>query len=410
MKCLYFAAHPWWPVNSGARQRNYQLACQLAVRASVTFVELRNRGDSRQIHLQNSALTNIVTLNKDRKYTPSKLVRGLIGPAPVTVLNCWSAQAAIRLADVLKSQEFGIVCVSGTPLQAYLPIILNSPGRPALAIDWHNIESELMCRFAESTGNWAKKIAARRTAKLIERAEDRLLDSCALHTVTSERERQKLLARRPQANIAVIPNGVDTQFYAPADAIRTRPTVLFVGSMDYHANIEAVRWFCRAAWPEIARRHPDLQFTIVGRDPSPAVRALASDRIHVTGTVEDVRPYYASAVASVAPIRTASGTRLKILESMAAGVPVVSTRLGVEGLDVEDDVHFLLAENGQDMNAAIDRILADRENRDRLASAARALVVTRYDWSVVGQNLYRLHWELFQTRERETSRREPCLV
>ena len=105
--------------------------------------------------------------------------------------------------------------------------------------------------------------------------------------------------------------------------------------MDYHANIDAVTWFSRTAWPEIAPKHPDLHFTIVGRDPAPAVRALASDRIHVTGTVDDVRPFYASAVAAVVPIRSGSGTRLKILEAMAAGVPVISTRLGAEGIEVE---------------------------------------------------------------------------
>jgi glycosyltransferase involved in cell wall biosynthesis len=269
-----------------------------------------------------------------------------------------------------------------------------------------------MWRYAKTTRNWAKKIAAKRTAKLIERAEDRLLDTCAMHTVTSERERQKLLASRPSANISVIPNGVDTTYYNAEKIAEanyrsgysdTKPTILFVGYMDYHANIDAVTWFSHVTWPEIARNHPGLQFTIVGRDPAPEVLALRSDRIHVTGTVEDVRPFYASAVAAVVPLRSGSGTRLKILEAMAAGVPVVSTRVGAEGIDAEDGVHILLADSGSEIALAISRIVSSAELRNRLTAAARALVATRYDWSVIGERLYRIHHGLTQVRQQPSA-------
>jgi glycosyltransferase involved in cell wall biosynthesis len=295
----------------------------------------------------------------------------------------------------------------------YLPVIQEAPGNPAIVVDWHNIESEMMWRYAKTTGNWAKRIAAKRTAKLIERAEERLLDTPATHTVTSERERQKLLARRPNTNIQVIPNGVDTSFYTAtkiAEACRRRgksdskSTILFVGSMDFHANVDAVTWFSRTAWPEIARNHPDLHFTIVGRDPTPEVRALASDRIHVTGTVDDVRPFYASAVAAVVPLRSGSGTRLKILESMAAGVPVVSTQLGAEGIDVEHDVHILLADSAPDIVAAVHRIASSAEVRSRLSQAARSLVCRVYDWSIIGEQLYRIHYDQAQARQELSSR------
>ena len=126
--------------------------------------------------------------------------------------------------------------------------------------------------------------------------------------------------------------------------------------MDYHANIEGVIWFTREIWPEIAEKHPELELIIVGRHPSRAVWALAAERIRVTGTVEDVRPFYASAAAVVVPLRVGSGTRLKILEAMAAGVPVVSTRLGAEGIDATHDIHLLLVDDRFEMVAAIDQI------------------------------------------------------
>jgi glycosyltransferase involved in cell wall biosynthesis len=315
---------------------------------------------------------------------------------------------ASKLADAFRSHQFNSVQIEGVHLMQYLPIIHKALGSAPVVVDWHNIESELMSRYAGAEHNPIKRQAARRTAKLIERSEDRLLDACSMHTVTSERERRMLLARRPGANIQVVPNGVDAIYYSSNEIAKatgragqnhSKKTIVFVGSMDYHANIDAVTWFSRTVWPRIAENYPDIHFTIVGRDPGIAVRSLASDRIHVTGTVDDVRPFYSSAVAAVVPIRSGSGTRLKILEAMAAGVPVVSTRLGAEGIDVEQDDHILLADTVPDMTAAIIRIISSPETRSRLIAAARNLVVDRYDWSVIGDKLYRIHCQQAQTRQ-----------
>jgi glycosyltransferase involved in cell wall biosynthesis len=406
MRLLYFAPHQIWPINSGNRVRSYHLARQLAARSSVTFVEMRQAGEEPHIVPDDSGLARVITLNKGQSYTPSKILRGLAGPTPVTLLNCWSIQAASQLSEVLRSRQFDTVQIEGVHLMNFLPIIQGAPSSPALVVDWHNIESEVMWRYAKTTDNWAKKIAAKRTAKLIERAEERLLDTCATHTVASERERQMLLTRRPCADIRVVPNGVDTSFYTAtkiAEACRrsgqgnSKQTILFVGSMDYHANVDGVTWFSRAAWPEIARNHPDLQFTIVGRDPAPEVRALDSDRIHITGTVDDVRSFYASALAAVVPIRSGSGTRLKILEAMAAGVPVVSTRLGAEGIEAEDGVHVQLADSAPEIAAAVHRIVSSAEMRSRMLQAARALVCRVYDWSIIGKQLCGIHADLVES-------------
>jgi glycosyltransferase involved in cell wall biosynthesis len=406
MKSLYFAPHQLLPVNTGGRTRDYQLARQLAERSTVTFVEMRHVGEEPSLAPAHSGLVRVVSLQKDRTYSPTKILRGLAGPTPVTLLNCWSTRSASQLAHLLRSSQFDTLQMEGVHLMNYLPIIQKAPRSPAIVVDWHNIESELMYRYAETAGNRAKTLAARRTAKLIERAEDRLLEVCATHTVSSERELQKLLARCPGANIQVIPNGVDTGYFSAEKIMETvrqarenhsKPAVLFVGSMDYHANIDAVTWFAKTAWPEIARMHPDLQFKIVGRNPAREVRALASDRICVTGTVDDVRPFYANAIATVVPLRSGSGTRVKILEAMAAGVPVISTRLGAEGIDAEDGVHQLLADSCKEIAAALNRVASSIEMRNRLSQAGRALVCRIYDWSVIGTQLFRIHAQLVKS-------------
>lgn len=412
MKLLYFSPHEFWPVNFGAPLRNYQLAKHLAAHSSVTFVELRRALSGKKLSPDDHGLAEVVSLKKDRPYAPSKVLRGLVGPTPLTVLNCWSRDSASQLAGLLDSKHFDSVQIEGVHLMRYLPIIQKMPAGPAIVVDWHNIESEGMWRFSRTTGNRAKQIVAERTATLLERAETWLLDNCPTHTVTSERERQKLLTKRPAANIQVIPNGVDTSLFTAkkiAEASSregqegTKPTLLFVGYMNYHANIDAVTWFCRTAWLEIARNYPDLQFTIVGRDPTPEVRALASDRIHVTGTVADVRPFYASAIAAVVPLRSGSGTRLKILEAMAAGVPVVSTQIGAEGIEVENNVHLMVADSVAEIVAAVDKLARSVETRSRLSQAARSLVCRLYDWSIIGGRLYRIHADLAESYSRSAA-------
>lgn len=407
MNLLYFTAHQMWPLTTGARLRDYNLARNLAARCSVTFVEMCRPEEKHSLSREESGFQSVVTLNKSRTYSSLNILRGMLGPTPVTVLNCWSVRGNSDVAALLRSRRFDSIQIEGVHLTKYLPLLQNAPGRPAILVDWHNIESELMWRFAETTQNRLKKVAARRTAKLIERTEDEILRSCSKHTVVSEREKKQLLARCPEADVRVIPNGIEANHYAMNEdggALKTerehklKSTILFVGSMDYHANIDAVMWFAKAVWPEIARNHRDLIFTIVGRDPAPDVRRLASDRIQVTGTVTDVRPFYTSALAVVVPLRTGGGTRLKILEAMAVGVPIVSTTLGAEGIDAEHDSQLLLANTDTEFVAALERVIRCPETRSRLSKAGRQLAASRYDWSGISDKLYGIHHDLVKSR------------
>src|SRR5260221_5251947 len=270
MQLLYFAAHPLWPPNSGARLRDFQLARQLSSRCLVNFVEMLNGKEPQCPPPVDSGLAGIITLNKGKTYSPYAIMRGLLGPTPVTVLNCWSRRSAINLAGVLRSGQYDSVQIEGTQLMAYLHVIQESRGQHPIVIDWHNVESELVSRYANTTRSWLKKIAAARTATLLERAEDKLLESSLTHTVASERERKKLLARCPNANIHIIPNGVDAAHFSASEMAEagrrnngddSRRSILFVGSMDYHANVDAVMWFSRKVWPEISRQSPGFHFT-----------------------------------------------------------------------------------------------------------------------------------------------------
>jgi polysaccharide biosynthesis protein PslH len=141
-------------------------------------------------------------------------------------------------------------------------------------------------------------------------------------------------------------------------------------------------------WPEVRRRFPEWRLTIVGKDPGPSVLALRSlPGVEVTGTVPEVRPYYAEAVASIVPLRVGAGTRLKILEAMSAGVPVISTAIGAEGLDVTPGRDILIADGDEEWVAALDSLAQRPDLRNSLTQAARTLVEQRYDWDRIGERL-----------------------
>jgi glycosyltransferase involved in cell wall biosynthesis len=150
----------------------------------------------------------------------------------------------------------------------------------------------------------------------------------------------------------------------------------------------------------ISRRFPDFRFVIAGRNPPARIRALEARDVEVTGTVDDVRPWYASALVVVVPLRTGSGTRLKILEAMAAGVPVVSTRLGAEGLEVTDGADIILAETPRETIEAIEALSVSPERRSSLIAAGRELVRNRYDWPILGARLLRIHESASQARKK----------
>lgn len=356
-------------------------------------------------HSDISGFERVCSIEHVSKYTPLLILRGLLGPLPVTLLKYSSTDVCRRLTELVLERGFDTIQVESVHLMPYVNAIRGIPGNPVVFGDWHNIESELMSRYASTARNPAKKLAARRTANLIERAEDRFLALCDRHLVVSERERDVLLHRSPTARIDVIPNGVDVRSFdgAAPRGSEGKSTLLFVGSMDYHANIDAVMWFAQSVWPGISRKHPGLRFFIVGRNPPEAVRALACDSILVTGSVADVKPFYRDAVATVVPLRVGGGTRLKILEAMAAGVPVVSTSLGAEGIEAEPGKHLIIADTGEQLSSALTHLLSDAGLQNEIACAGRALVASKYDWNLLGDELFALHRRALRPCQRSES-------
>ena len=422
MRILYFSSRECWPLNTGARLRDFHFARQLARRAEVTYYGLRNRNDPPTVPIPDEAgLKQQVIVEKDLPFSPAKLIRGLIGPVPVTLLNCENEQAQTALAGLLRNTTFDSVQVEGVHLLRYVPAIRKLSPNAAIVCDWHNIESEIMRRYSQTATGLARRLYASRTAGLIENMERELLRAADMHSVASARELERLRGRYPKAKLVAIGNGVDVEAHTPAeieaawkraDPTRMPPpgSVLFVGSMDYHANIDGAVEFARQIWPGFqkatlrgktkAESARTREFVIAGRSPAPEVMELEGiPGVRVTGTVADVRSYYWDALALVVPLRIGSGTRLKILEAMAAGVPVVSTAMGAEGLGVAHGENILIAETAEEFIQALRTLEDDQPLRARLIEGGRRLVASEYDWPLLGEKLYRAHEDAVRARK-----------
>jgi len=265
------------------------------------------------------------------------------------------------------------------------------PTWPRSVMFTHNVEAEIFARHAE-VASGAMKLVWRSQARKMRRFE---ADSLARFTsviAVSKRDAEVLRRDYNLPRVAVIDTGVDLQFHAfqppnppPAPGAGT---IVFTGAMDWRANIDGIEFLLNEVWPILQRTHPTARALIVGRNPQPqmveAARAKGAD-FTFTGYVDDVRPYVAQADAYIIPLRVGSGTRIKAFEAMASGRPVISTTLGVEGLDVTEGTHFLRADSAAEFAAAIATALDQPAQSHAMARAARTLVEENFGWDRVAR-------------------------
>jgi len=292
-----------------------------------------------------------------------------------------------HLKRLLATDGFDMVVLNGTPLCSYMPLLRGSSALKVLHL--YDLESEFLLRKAQALPPGLHQLMRYQDVSRMRRIEERMLRMADLVLVTSDRERDILRARDSYRHrpIVTVPNGVDCRTCRPLPR-SGRQEILYIGSMQYEPNVDAVLHFADAVWPTLHARFPALVFRVAGSGSSaPLARLRTQPGIEIMGEVPDVKPCYQNAALCVVPLRVGSGTRLKILEAMAFGRPVVSTALGCEGLDAEHNRHLLVANDPDGLRAQIERVLTDPGLAATLAANGRALVEQRYSWDRIAGNL-----------------------
>ena len=296
----------------------------------------------------------------------------------------YSDAMQMALNQLIRDQKMDLILVEFAQMAGY-----QFPASVPVVIDEHNVEFDLLDRMAERAGGSLRKWFNRVEANKFRREELAACRAAALTLVTSERDGDLLRQHAPGLRTATITNGVDCDLFARPAGPRKPDTAVFVGATHYFPNEEGVLFFLKDVFPLIKDKQPNFRFTVVGGKPPPSIVQLQSDAVQVTGYVDDVRPFMWESSVFVVPLRMGGGTRFKIVEAFAAGIPVVSTRLGAEGIPAEDGRELLLADTPAEFAAAVLRVLANPGLAESLAHAGHEYVLRHFDWAVIGEKLNR---------------------
>jgi sugar transferase (PEP-CTERM/EpsH1 system associated) len=384
MKLLWVKAGGLLPPDMGGKIRSYNILKQLARRHEITLFTFypEHPGD---LHLRgNNIFSKIVPVplplpprRSLREYMRSASM--MAAGRPVTIDKFLNSDVRRRYAELLASSAFDlIVCdflVPGSLMHWKTP--------PPTILFTHNVEAQVWERHAKVTTNPFMKAACWLESRALAVAEHRYVE-LADHVLTvSENDRAVFLQYAAPSRISVIPTGVDTEYFQPIPEAEQPDTMAFTGTMDWMPNEDGVVYFVDKIFPLIRQEIPDAVFWAVGRRPPRRVQALASDRVVVTGAVDDIRPHLGRAAVCVVPLRSGSGTRIKIFEAMAMGKAVVSTTMGAEGLPVRHGENIILADDPGDFARQVVQLLRDPQRREQLGRAARQLVEEHYGWPSV---------------------------
>lgn len=393
MRILWLKSDFLLPLDKGGKLRTWHLMRHLAARHDITFMSFADPADARAhadgMRQVATAVESIPRVEARRGTVRfyGRVARHLIDPLPFAVAQYRSRAFRRRLETLLASGGFDLVVAD------FLAAAVNLPRRlpcPAVLFT-HNVESEIWRRHADNaTGLVRRQLYALQYRRML-RYEGRALARFDRVLAVSDTDAETFARLYPgvrAGEIDVIPTGVDTEYFAPAAREPSSASLVFTGSMDWLPNEDAMRWFCGEVLPLVRAGIPDVQLSIVGRAPTAAVSKLAeSPGIHVTGRVDDVRPYIRDAALFIVPLRIGGGTRLKIFEAMAMAKAVVSTTVGAEGLPLVHGRDLLLADDAHAFAQSIVTLLRDPMRRRALARAAHALVAERFDWSSVARAL-----------------------
>jgi len=376
MRILFLSRWFPYPTNNGSKLRIYHLLRGLAAHHEVTLLTFADEEGVDECPPELCSFCTIAQVVPWKPFKPdSRRARlGFFTLTPRSIVDTYSPVMAHAIEQTIAQQPFDLVIASQLAMAVYAR---HFGGVPAL---FEEVELGVMVEPYRQATSVQSRLRHGLTWFKHRRYLAQVLRHFRACTVASARERQLVEEAVPGYEpIAVIPNCVNLTDYAAVQAKPQLNTLIFTGSFRYFANHEAMVWFLQEVFPRVQAEAPSVELTITGDHANLSLPAASNVRL--TGFVPDVRPLIAGAWCSIVPIHHGGGTRLKILEAMALGTPVVATTKGAEGLDAEHDVHLLIADTPHAFASAIVRLLQEPDLRQRLTHAACRLVAVQYDWS-----------------------------
>lgn len=377
-----------YPPHQGTSLRNLHILKALSERHSITLLSFAERDRPQEIEPLSSLCHVLEPIQAPRRSIVDRLLQLATSPLPDVAMRLRSDDYSFALVKALRSEHFDAVQVEGIELAGYIDSIRKVSPLTKVVLDCHNAETQLQRRARRADlpdpARWPAAVYSGIQVGRLARFERWALREADAVTAVSATDRTYLLQvlGDSEKEITIIPNTIDVVEYLGSTLVDGELSydLVFTGKMDYRPNIDGVLWFAEQVWPVLKGQRPETTWAIVGQRPNKRIDMLKKqDGITVTGRVHHVQPFISAASVYIIPLRIGSGTRLKLIEAMAAGKAIISTTLGAEGVDIADGAHIILADTADEWVVAINQLLDDEFLRSKLGTAAREFAAM-YDW------------------------------
>lgn len=386
-----------FPLNSGKRIRTWNLLRHLAPEHDITFLCYGKR-DHPGVEAFEKLGIRVVVVAELAPANSLSFYAGALGNLfsawPYSVARHHTARFKKAIRRLIAENRYDMVHCEWTPYASYM----DAADRLPMLVMAHNIETTVWRRRAEHAPNPVERMYMALQAAKMGRFEKRCFTHAAQVAVVTAEEQQ--MARTWGARgTALVSNGVDTEYLQPSSQAADANSMLFLGSLDWQPNRDALRYLIRDILPKIQSSNPQAVLSVVGRQPANKLREQVEGLRGVAwiGEVPDIRPWFARAAVVLVPLRIGGGSRIKILESLAMGRAVVTTSIGAEGLDLVSGTHCLIADSPDEFSACVEEILKSPFRALELGRNGRSLVVEQYDWQRLAQELSRVWMETART-------------
>ncbi|MDI6740606.1 MAG: glycosyltransferase [Candidatus Edwardsbacteria bacterium] len=400
MKILFVCPYLPYPMISGGHTRVYNLITLLSRRHRVNLAAYSRGAVSDEQRKMLGAITErLSTVPRPTIWHPGNFLQYLFSRDPLMhVFNGRSRELSAAIERQIREWGPDIVHVEHFHTAGCLLSAPSARSRP-LVIGEQGVEYVILERLAAISPNPVKKMLARmehRRVKSFELMTCRLFDCCI---EVSDDDRKTVERDGLDIPVRVVPNGVDSDYFRPTPLPRGEPAIMFIGTFTFFGNRDAARWLLDRVWPGIRQKRPDALMYIVGNKPPSWLTARRDDRVIVTGLVPDIREYITKASLIVCPVRIGSGTKLKILEAMACGRPVITTTMGLEGITAVEGQEAIVRDDPDSFRKSILELLGDPDRAAAIGGAARRLIEQHYSWERSVGQLTDAYQETIETRK-----------
>ena len=365
-----------YPLDQGGKIRIFNIIRNLSRSHAVTLAAIVDDKNATDLGPLRELCTEIVLVERPARLWPDRIAF-FTGSAPYNVIRYRSAEMRRQLQRLQQRTPFDLVQIEFSMMWQYADLFAATP----VVLDAHNIEYKNVQQIGNSAKSPLWRMMYLVEKKRLQAVEERAWRQCALCFAVSEQEREQIAAHsRDSAKVVTAVNGVDPTRFAFRSRKGGQKNILFLGGMDYAPNLDAARFFLTEIFPLIRRQEPQAKVMLVGRELWRLSEHASLSGVETHETVPEVLPWFYEADLLAVPLRQGAGTRIKVLEAMAAGLPVVATSKGCEGITAQGGREMLIADSAEAFASAVLQLLEDRELGAELAQRAHELVIERYTW------------------------------